>query len=108
MRQGKNNEKEEIFGGTISLTKFRIRVFRLNDDVENLAIKLGLPTIRFHDLRHTHVTMLIKQNVNVKVISERVGHTSIQITLDKCSHVLPSMQKHVADELDNLFKIKEM
>ncbi|CAH0232340.1 Putative prophage phiRv2 integrase [Peribacillus simplex] len=44
------------------------------------AIKLlGLPTIRFHDLRHTHVTMLIKQNVNVKVISERVGHTSIQI-----------------------------
>ncbi|GAB6259504.1 hypothetical protein PSKAS_50270 [Peribacillus sp. N1] len=52
--------------------------------------------------------MLIKQNVNVKVISERVGHTSIQITLDKYSHVLPSMQKHVADELDNLFKIKEM
>jgi integrase len=72
------------------------------------AIKLGLPTIRFHDLRHTHVTMLIKQNVNVKVISERVGHTSIQITLDKYSHVLPSMQKHVADELDNLFKSKEM
>ncbi|MGN7182627.1 hypothetical protein [Cytobacillus kochii] len=52
--------------------------------------------------------MLIKQNVNVKVISERVGHTSIQITLDKYSHVLPSMQEHVADELDNLFKTKEM
>ncbi|WP_404294402.1 hypothetical protein [Cytobacillus kochii] len=50
----------------------------------------------------------MKQNVNVKVISERVGHTSIQITLDKYSHVLPSMQEHVADELDNLFKTKEM
>ncbi|MFF2856947.1 tyrosine-type recombinase/integrase [Peribacillus sp. NPDC058002] len=72
------------------------------------AIKLGLPTIRFHDLRHTHVTLLIKQNVNVKVISERVGHTSIQINLDKYNHVLPSMQKHVADELDNLFKSNEM
>lgn len=72
------------------------------------AIKLGLPTIRFHDLRHTHVTMLIKQNVNVKVISERVGHSSIQITLDKYSHVLPSMQKHVANELDKLFNVDEM
>lgn len=72
------------------------------------SIKLGLPTIRFHDLRHTHVTMLIKQNINVKVISERVGHSSIQITLDKYSHVLPSMQKHVAEELDKLFEVKEM
>lgn len=49
-----------------------------------------------------------RQNVNVKVISERVGHRSIQITLDKYSHVLPSMQKHVADELGKLFKVKEM
>ncbi|MEH6948891.1 tyrosine-type recombinase/integrase [Bacillus sp. JJ634] len=72
------------------------------------AIKLGLPAIRFHDLRHTYVTMLIKQNVNVKVILERVGHTSIQITLDKYSRVLPSMQKHVANELDNMFRAKEM
>lgn len=80
----------------------------LSKKLKNQAVKLGLPIIRFHDLRHTHVTMLIKQNVNVKIISERVGHTSIQITLDKYSHVLPSMQKHVADELDTLFKIKEM
>ncbi|MEH7524405.1 site-specific integrase, partial [Bacillus sp. JJ1503] len=80
----------------------------LSKQLKTQAVKLGLPIIRFHDLRHTHVTMLIKQNVNVKVISERVGHTSIQITLDKYSHVLPSMQKLVADELDTLFKVKEM
>ncbi|WP_260870827.1 tyrosine-type recombinase/integrase [Priestia megaterium] len=59
--------------------------------------------IRFHDLRHTHVTMLIQQNVNVKVISERVGHSSIQITLNQYSHVLPSMQQEVADKLNTLF-----
>jgi integrase len=80
----------------------------LSKRLKKQAIQLGLPPIRFHDLRHTHVTMLIKQNVNVKVISERVGHSSIQITLDKYSHVLPSMQKHVADELDKLFEAKEM
>jgi integrase len=74
----------------------------LSKRLKEQAIKLSLPVIRFHDLRHTHVTMLIKQNVNVKVISERIGHTSVQITLDKYSHVLPSMQKHVAEELDKL------
>ncbi|NSL68290.1 site-specific integrase [Bacillus toyonensis] len=68
--------------------------------------RIGLPVIRFHDLRHTHVTMLIQQNVNVKVISERVGHSSIQITLNQYSHVLPSMQQEVANKLDNLFDVE--
>ncbi|GAE36498.1 site-specific integrase [Halalkalibacter akibai] len=65
---------------------------------------IGLPVIRFHDLRHTHATLLIEQNVNVKIISERLGHSSIQMTLDRYSHVLPSMQQDVAKQLDNLFK----
>lgn len=81
---------------------------RLNDDVENLGDKARVTYNPFSRFKHKQVTMLIIQNVNVKVISERVGHTSIQITLDKFSHVLPSMQKHVAEELDNLFKVKEM
>ena len=63
---------------------------------------IGLPFLRFHDLRHTHATMLIQQNVNAKVISERLGHSSIQITLDRYSHVLPSMQQQVADKLDEI------
>ncbi|MEW9668648.1 tyrosine-type recombinase/integrase [Ammoniphilus sp. 3BR4] len=70
-------------------------------------IKLGLPPIRFHDLRHTHTTMLIQQNVNAKVISERLGHSSIQITLNQYSHVLPSMQQEVANKLDELIQLKE-
>ncbi|MCM3020091.1 site-specific integrase [Priestia megaterium] len=75
----------------------------LSKRFKNHTKKLGLPVIRFHDLRHTHVTMLIQQNVNVKVISERVGHSSIQITLNQYSHVLPSMQQEVADKLNTLF-----
>ncbi|HFK1782950.1 TPA: tyrosine-type recombinase/integrase [Bacillus cereus] len=69
----------------------------------NLTAKLGLPKIRFHDLRHTHATMLIQQNVNVKLISERLGHTDIQTTLNTYSHVLPTMQREVADKLDQMF-----
>ncbi|PFW37654.1 site-specific integrase [Bacillus anthracis] len=69
----------------------------------NLTEKLGLPKIRFHDLRHTHATMLIQQNVNVKLISERLGHTDIQTTLNTYSHVLPNMQREVADKLDEMF-----
>ncbi|HFK1761306.1 TPA: tyrosine-type recombinase/integrase [Bacillus cereus] len=69
----------------------------------HLTEKLGLPKIRFHDLRHTHATMLIQQNVNVKLISERLGHTDIQTTLNTYSHVLPTMQREVADKLDKMF-----
>lgn len=65
---------------------------------------MGLPIIRFHDLRHTHATMLISQNINPKVISERLGHSRIGITLDIYSHVLPSMQQEVADKLDEIIK----
>ncbi|WP_369899774.1 tyrosine-type recombinase/integrase [Bacillus manliponensis] len=66
--------------------------------------KLGLPKIRFHDLRHTHATLLIQQNVNVKLISERLGHADISTTLNTYSHVLPEMQRSVAEKLDEVFK----
>ncbi|PFW83433.1 site-specific integrase [Bacillus sp. AFS075960] len=75
----------------------------LRKEFYNLIEKLGLPKIRFHDLRHTHATMLIHQNVNVKLISERLGHTDIQTTLNTYSHVLPTMQREVADRLDEMF-----
>ncbi|MGJ7910472.1 tyrosine-type recombinase/integrase [Neobacillus sp. LXY-1] len=69
---------------------------------KNDVKKVGLPIIRFHDLRHTHATMLIQQNINPKVIQERLGHSRIGITLDIYSHVLPSMQQEVAMKLDEM------
>lgn len=56
--------------------------------------------IRLHDIRHTHATQLLKAGVNVKVISERLGHASIAITLDTYSHVLPGMQEAAAELID--------
>jgi integrase len=56
----------------------------------------GVPKIRFHDLRHTHATLLLKAGVHPKVVSERLGHSSVQITLDTYSHLLPNMQEAAA------------
>ncbi|MDP7977748.1 site-specific integrase [Bacillus multifaciens] len=72
----------------------------------HLTEKLGLPKIRFHDLRHTHPTLLIQQNVNVKLISERLGHSDIGTTLNTYSHVLPDIQRSVAEKLDKVFEEK--
>jgi integrase len=53
--------------------------------------------IRFHDLRHTHATQLLKAGVHPEVVSERLGHASIGITLDPYSHVMPGMQDAAAE-----------
>lgn len=68
-----------------------------------LVNKRGYPKIRFHDLRHTHATMLLQQGVNPKIVSERLGHSQISITLDTYSHVLPNIQKEAVSKLDELF-----
>jgi len=61
--------------------------------------KAGLSS-RLHDLRHTHATQLLRAGVNVKVISERLGHASIGITLETYSHVMPGMQEEAAEKID--------
>jgi len=63
----------------------------------------GLPSVRFHDLRHGHATLMLLQGVHPKVVSERLGHASVGITLDTYSHVLPSMQAEAVRAFDELF-----
>jgi integrase len=62
-----------------------------------------VPMVRFHDLRHTNATMLLLQGIHPKVVSERLGHSRVEITLNTYSHVLPTMQKEAAASLDRLF-----
>ena len=62
----------------------------------------GLPRIRLHDLRHTSATLALGAGVHPKVVSERLGHSSIAITLDTYSHVLPSMQEDAAAKMGSL------
>ena len=63
---------------------------------ERVARNAGLPVIRFHDLRHTHATLLIKEGVPVKVVSERLGHATTAFTIETYQHVLPGMQADAA------------
>jgi integrase len=68
-----------------------------------LIVKAKLPNeIRMYDLRHTHATLLLLGGVHPKVVQERLGHSSIKITLDTYSHVLPNMQAEAADKLESL------
>jgi integrase len=58
--------------------------------------KAMLPKIRLHDLRHTHATLALQAGVHPKVVSERLGHATISITLDTYSHAIPAMQEEAA------------
>ena len=69
-----------------------------------LIKKYGLPDIRFHDLRHSHATQLLKQGVHPKVVSERLGHSTVGLTLDVYSHVLPNIQEKAARKLDTALR----
>ena len=63
-----------------------------------------IPIVRFHDLRHSHATQLLKQGVHPKIAQERLGHSSIKTTLDLYSHVTDSMQSEAASKLDSAFR----
>lgn len=64
-------------------------------------MKNNLTHIRFHDLRHSNATLMLKHNISPKVASERLGHSNISITLDIYSHVLKEMQEDAAQKLDD-------
>lgn len=56
----------------------------------------GLPIIRFHDLRHTHATLALQAGIHPKVVSERLGHSTVSMTLDVYSHAVPAMEEQAA------------
>lgn len=66
----------------------------------DLAARAGVRRIRLHDARHTHASLMLKQGVHPKIVQERLGHSSIQITLDRYSHVAPGLQKAAAQRFD--------
>jgi integrase len=69
-----------------------------------LIAAVELPRIRIHDLRHGHATLLMEDGVHPKVVSERLGHSNIKMTIDLYSHVTPTMQRQVSDRLEKLIE----
>jgi integrase len=76
----------------------------LHRDYRKVIGESDLPYIRFHDLRHTHATLMLQQGVHPKIVSERLGHSTIGITMDIYTHVLPNMQKEAAHQFEQLIK----
>ncbi|NHN33501.1 site-specific integrase [Paenibacillus agricola] len=69
-------------------------------------IAAGVPEIKPHDMRHAHATTLLQSGENIKVVQERLGHTNVTTTLSTYSHVMPNMQKTLADNLEKSFNVK--
>ena len=68
----------------------------------------GLKNVRFHDLRHAHASLMLRTGANPKVISERLGHSSIAITMDIYSHVMPGLQEEAAIRFEEALKPRNL
>jgi len=68
-----------------------------------LAARVGVKVIRLHDARHTHASLMLKQGIHPKIVQERLGHSTIAVTLDTYSHVAPGLQEVAAKRFDEAF-----
>lgn len=94
--------KKRLYGCTDDTRLFSMAKCALYYPMKKYSQAAGLPAIRLHDLRHSHVALLIEKNISPLVIAERLGHESIEVTLGTYGHLYPNKQQAVADILDNL------
>ena len=85
---------------TKKVFKFENPIYEAEGDQKDY---MNLKQISFHGLRHTHATLLIFNGENVKVVSERLGHTDIRMTLNTYTHVMKDMKSNTVKLLDDLF-----
>ena len=77
---------------------------RISKEFPKLVKAHGLPHLTFHSLRHAHATLALTAGINPKIVSERLGHSSVAVTMDIYSHVLPGMQEEAALAVENLLE----
>lgn len=75
--------------------------------MQALLVKAKIPSVRFHDLRHTCASLLLAQNVHPRVVMEILGHSKIALTMNTYSHVMPSIQEEAASKMNALFTAQE-
>ena len=80
---------------------------RLSRTFDQLVARHGLPSIRLHDLRHTHASLLLKDGVPIKVVSERLGHASATFTMNTYQWLLPGMQAEAAAAFERILATPE-
>ena len=75
----------------------------LTHEFTYLVGRAGIPRVRFHDLRHSHATQMLLAGVHPKIVQERLGHSTITVTMDLYSHVSETMQSDAAARLDEAY-----
>ncbi len=90
----KPSPKDRVF---LQSTSHMERTFKAH------AEQAGLPKIRLHDLRHSHVSLLVELGASALLVSERLGHKSVTTTLNRYAHLFPSKQSEISDRLQRLF-----
>ncbi|GLI57772.1 phage integrase [Propionigenium maris DSM 9537] len=80
---------------------FDVTAYVFRNDIRRYAHKVNLNHIRTHDLRHSHASMLINNNVNPLAISKRLGHAKVDMTLNTYSHLYPSSEERLLEVLNN-------
>lgn len=95
--EGDYNDHGLVFCRLIGLPLYPDGV---SDQFNRLVKNSKIASITFHDLRHTHATLLLMAGIHPKIVSERLGHYSVSLTLDLYSHVIPGMDKEAAARLD--------
>jgi integrase len=73
---------------------------KVTQDFARIVSRGGLPHLTLHGLRHAHAALLLTAGVNPKIVSERLGHSNIAISMDTYSHVLPGLQETASLALD--------
>jgi integrase len=115
LRRWRRQQAEELLalgvrqdGGTLVCPRFDgepMQPRSLTHEFTHLMQRIkNLPRIRFHDLRHSHATQLLLAGVHPKVAQERLGHSTISVTLDLYSHVTATMQEDAAAKIDAAYE----
>jgi integrase len=102
LKLGADYQKHDLVFASETGTPLLWRNLR-NRHFKKILERAGLPkALRLYDLRHTCATLLLSAGVNPKIVSERLGHASVVLTLDTYSHVLPNMQQTATDEIERM------
>jgi integrase len=106
IRLGKNwKNLDLIFPSTTGTPQNQANLYR---HFLGLVERAGLPRIRFHDLRHTAASLMLNHGVPVIIVSRRLGHSKVSITLDIYGHMFPEMQNEAAEMIDDLISPVEV
>lgn len=92
-----------VFAGT-QRSRYAYRVpWNVSRLLKEMCKRVGIPPRNFYSLRHTHATILLAHGVHPKIVQERLGHSSINITMEVYSHVAPTMQRDAVKVMEDIF-----